>query len=828
MRRIDRGTVTELSALAESVHQIQLKTDAIDAGLNPLGLAEGTIPFDLSPLGAADAGATHFEQIRDRARVALKNAATILNEAQENGSRLRQIEDARNGYANQLDTMENTFKNDLIALFGYPYSGDIGPSGTYTQGYDGPDLIHYMWMDLAPYGLTDVEDTKSVTTETYRLATFWERQAFALWFYDFAAVDSSKTFTLNFSASGLAQKPTTVTGARRAQGEIQQAYGNYLQTYAKVKRSLYLYERRTDDLEIKIGTASLLRTVAEVKAVILEGIAIYNKIAAAKRHALNISLNSINYGLKLASMLDLELTDSVPSITGAGLTVNVDPSAIASAATAPAQIATQSSLLASKLMVQNALVDDIGKGWGDAIKDSVLMAAGYMDDMDAAYQPVFEAFFAQIAARDELESAWGELLAAQAAYEVVVAKAQRLLEARELERQQAVIALTKLRYHDMFFRQTRNESLARYSAAFDLAQKYVYLAAKAYDYETGLLATDPEAGDAFLHQTIAARSLGVFDSAGQPIVGGGVGDPGLADIMARMDANWLVLKTRLGINNPQPYATWFSLRQELFRILAGPEGDRAWKTELAKYLVADLLTLPEYRRYCQPFQAVGGLQAKEPGLVIPFATTIDFARNLFGNDLAGEDSALDSTYFATKIAAAGLFFDGYNEKLNGYTGTAPFALTPTVYLIPIGDDRMRAPGLADGTVLSYRVVDQVVPLPYLVGSSHLDDPDWLPLFNGYTGGVDLAARIRKYPSFRAYFGAGGPTANHLDSPRLVGRSAWNTRWLLIIPAGTLNANRDEALHTFINGKDANRDGTLDLSGVRDIRLGLKTYSHSGN
>ena len=57
---------------------------------------------------------------------------------------------------------------------------------------------------------------------------------------------------------------------------------------------------------------------------------------------------------------------------------------------------------------------------------------------------------------------------------------------------------------------------------------------------------------------------------------------------------------------------------------------------------------------------------------------------------------------------------------------------------------MRAPGLADGTALSFRVVDQVIPLPYTVGGTHLNDPDWIPLYDGYTGGVDLAARIRKY------------------------------------------------------------------------------------
>ena len=33
---------------------------------------------------------------------------------------------------------------------------------------------------------------------------------------------------------------------------------------------------------------------------------------------------------------------------------------------------------------------------------------------------------------------------------------------------------------------------------------------------------------------------------------------------------------------------------------------------------------------------------------------------------------------------------------------------------------------------------------------------------------------------------------------------------------------------FLNGKDINRDGKMDISGVRDIELGLKTYSNSGN
>ena len=158
-----------------------------------------------------------------------------------------------------------------------------------------------------------------------------------------------------------------------------------------------------------------------------------------------------------------------------------------------------------------------------------------------------------------------------------------------------------------------------------------------------------------------------------------------------------------------------------------------------------------------------------------------------------------------------------------------FANTPVAYLVPIGEDRMRAVGDQD-TILSWRVVDQTIPAPFAIGSTKLDDPDWTPLYNGNTGGNDVGARIRRHPSFRAYFGAKdeAPGNDSLDCTRLVGRSAWNTKWLLIIPAGSMNADREAALAAFIGGVDANRDGKLEYEGVSDIKIGLKTYSASGN
>ena len=89
---------------------------------------------------------------------------------------------------------------------------------------------------------------------------------------------------------------------------------------------------------------------------------------------------------------------------------------------------------------------------------------------------------------------------------------------------------------------------------------------------------------------------------------------------------------------------------------------------------------------------------------------------------------------------------------------------------------------------------------------------------------------RRHPSFRAYYGPEGaqPTDDRLDATRLIGRSVWNDQWYLIIPAGSMNADRDKALSVFVSGLDTNGDGKLDLKPVTDIKIGFRTYSQSGN
>lgn len=75
------------------------------------------------------------------------------------------------------------------------------------------------------------------------------------------------------------------------------------------------------------------------------------------------------------------------------------------------------------------------------------------------------------------------------------------------------------------------------------------------------------------------------------------------------------------------------------------------------------------------------------------------------------------------------------------------------------------------------------------------------------GTSDATATIRRHSTIRA--GA------DFKSTRLVGRSAWNDRWLIVIPASAIDADREKAMK-------------LIEAGVKDIKLGIRAYSRQGN
>ena len=131
-------------------------------------------------------------------------------------------------------------------------------------------------------------------------------------------------------------------------------------------------------------------------------------------------------------------------------------------------------------------------------------------------------------------------------------------------------------------------------------------------------------------------------------------------------------------------------------------------------------------------------------------------------------------------------------------------IAPNIFLAPVGHDKMYAytsSGTASRPVFAFRVVDQVLPLPYPINrDADLSDSSWFAMFNGTDGEVDSVVSIRRFPAFAE--------GSAIDDSRLVGRSVWNDRWLLVIPADAIGGDLDR----FVSG------------GVSDLRLGIRAYA----
>jgi hypothetical protein len=228
-----------------------------------------------------------------------------------------------------------------------------------------------------------------------------------------------------------------------------------------------------------------------------------------------------------------------------------------------------------------------------------------------------------------------------------------------------------------------------------------------------------------------------------------------------------------------------------------------WNALLQQCRVPDLWKIPEFRRFCRPFAPESA--GPQPGIVIRIPTTITFGLNCFGWPLGPGDSTYDSSRFATKIRSAGVWFSDYN--------LAGLSMTPRVYFVPAGIDIMRSPSSRDLKTREFNVVDQKLPVPFPIGATDLGDADWIPVNDSLS---ETFGDIRRFSSFRAYHDKGWFDENEAtQDTRLIGRSVWNTEWLLIIPGGTFLYDPNRGLDTFV-------------ATVGDIKIFFQTYSYSGN
>ncbi len=813
IEKIDRTTVLELAQIISGFNSIQAQVDKADAGLNPLGLAKGVVPFDIDPsflqVSSAVQGQNHFDQIASRAQKALDNALVVFDHASQQTQSLRNVQDDVDKLRSLVNEQERGFKNQLIEIFGYPYAGDMGGGKTYPSDYDGPDLYHYMYVSSDLLG--DFPEPSDSIKGFFSPMVFGENRSFV---FDedslsdaYTNVDAGDILEVDFPvAKGTDWRfvAPQAWSKRRAPGQLQVAISDLLQSQATLQRALIQHENLLLDIE---AAASLVE--AEYKL----NIDSINILRGAQRDRIGLGVGislarTVSAGARVSGKLVEEfaeaITEGIPKTVGFSNDLTSVPRGAIDFAAVGAQ--ANLSVIEVSAEVTELSLESARQGLEFQSEIDLLVDTPNVDLLERI-KALEQLWRQQALLRMELYTQRGVVNQTQGNYYAILAEGQRVLEERRAFRIAAAGDTQQYRYQDITFRIFRNDALSKYRAQFDLAARYVYLAAAAYDYETNLLGNESGSGREFLADIVRQRSLGqVID--GVPIAG----TPGLADVLARLTQNFDVYRGQLGFNNPQVEDNRFSLRKELFR-LAG--NDAAWAKTLEDARVANLWDIPEFKRYARPFTTESDVA--QPGLVIRFPTTVTFGLNFFGNELGGGDSAYDPTNFATKVRAVGTWFEGYNG--------AALSNTPRVYLVPVGMDVLRSPSGDDFKTREWHVVDQKLPAPFPLGASDLTNPEWIPANDSLS---DTYGDIRRMSSFRAYHDSGAYDPNQsISDSRLVGRSVWNTEWMLIIPGGTLSFDSDEGLDRFINGQ-LNVDGERDGKGITDILLHFQTYGFSGN
>ena len=819
IRKIDRSTVPELNELVSIAENVSTLVTGFQDHLNSLGLPADAIAFDISPAEVAT-GKTHFEQIFERATSASVNAKHAFTQASLMSNALRGSTSVLDEYIHSVNEQEKAYEYQLKDLLGTPYAGDIGPGRIYEQGYNGPDLYNYYFIDPPPQ-LVDLSRSYDIEVRTpLQTGSFTTWTADEAWLrlnpdYAGGVQFTTRTYRIDparpyqFAADkGSRAEPGQIQQALRdiylAEAAVRKSSQSYFGTDLQFARSYSMISEIMDDYSRDKSASDDLQDQANRKA------------ATARTASVRAAYLSVSgdFTLNMAGAVSEAFPDSTFDFAFAGKSASLVAATLAAQSL---QLGAVASELAAASLENEA--DDLLQQADDLAEDIAHQAA--IKRTIVEYEKLYYQLLEQ---SNEVEASIVRLQSALERVSVILAKSNRIQNDRESFRRRAAATIEKFRNGDVLYRDMRHEFLEQYKSLFNLAQTYSFLAAKAYDYETGLLGTP--LGKGLLGDILGTYSLGEF--SGSNPVRTGIGDAGLASALAVLRDEYSVAKGRLGINNPDRNGTLFSLRHELFRIKTDSttsDDDLMWRQILQQRIKSDLRNDPDVLNHCA--NLVKSNNTPVPGIVIPFSTTIQAGINFFGWPLAAGDHVFTQSAFATKISSVGVVFSGYigmdpwrqgTPNAGGPANNQANALsaTPYVYLIPCGLDLMRAPALGDSPVIrSWDVQDQALPLPLNIGGNPFGSTQV------FTPQGSLAEQFwipRRHQAFRAvddgaYFYNQMPS--EFTSSRLVGRSVWNTQWKLVIPGYSLLNDERAGLDAFINS-------------VSDIELFLRTYSHSGN
>ena len=388
----------------------------------------------------------------------------------------------------------------------------------------------------------------------------------------------------------------------------------------------------------------------------------------------------------------------------------------------------------------------------------------------------------------------------------VIARGKLLVKTKQRLESRTEGDLLEERWKDMAFRIFRNAALKNYRAFFDIGARYVVLAARAYAYEFDARSD----GEDVLSGIYRERRLGGASGL----------NGGLQSVLSRLDG-------AVTVNNfNRPLETLgertFSFRRNLLGIGNNdfPNDDLKFRSFLESNIVDRVEDIAEVRDLVQ----VSVDRDYGPAVVIPFSTEID-SRNFFGR---GPELPFGNSNFSltrnAKIRSFAIRLDGVDASL----GTDPESGSVFVYLLPAGDSVLREntnrPRIEDELIRPWAVVDQFLPVPPLASTADFSKRSYNAWRSTGQASGNFLNEIKRQRDCEARIELG--QAQRFNT-NLAGRSAWNTRWLLIIPGSQWTSASDPVeirgkLLQFLYGPEG--DPTRN-QGITDIRLIIQAYSH---
>lgn len=889
---VSRSTVEDLADLASLGTYVQSYLDRINGGLNALGVSPHTVPFDIDPSSVYEAGTdsytSHYEQLYDRALESLRLAFRMYALANVYKANLRTVERSTAQLRLAIINKETELLSVLKQSFGTPYTGTIGDGKLYDSGYSGPDYYLYNYVDndvvndyVTPLpsdaivdfvgsfpidlsetsGLDGTDSGNADTTLASVFGHYFTSDGTTARDLDFPSDGTddlsgdtqiaSLEDALNMSFDGnLINLPLTASdyasvapdswGQREYYGTIQMALTKMVQAEGGLRVGIKNYQNLVDTIESKITLIQARYDLYEDELTIIKGDQKDAVTAQTTAQELKAAAAAVSLVGDAMGKVAQGIADSTVQIVG----FSVDSGEVARII---AVVLNAVSFIPAKF--EAAVLNGVAGGFDVSATNQFYQVEkskfekAYPYELQVQLQGLEQLLNEEPKLRYEIFNQIESLRAAQQEYLAEEASALSNWSTRIGWNRKFAEATQKHKTQDMAFRIQRNAVLAQYREAFELAQRYVYLAAKAYDYETSLDPGDPQYAGPILDQIANTSFLGMLSSGssgqvdvnfGSPVYGQG----GLAHALAWLDYNFSQIQAQNGHNQPGLEVLDFSLREELAGIekTASDADDQAvddysWLSWLVSSdnstFYDDLRDSEYYNLYCREWNTDG---EAVPGFIITFSSTVTPGEDFFGNDLDGGDSAYDPTRFATRIYSAAVQFENYD--------TSELSETPRCYLIPTGVDISRVPDSLTTELRSWNVVEQKLPVALPPTDADLEDATYSPVIDGLDGYFGELRQHSAFPALTYTPSTDFDSDALVSETRLVGRSVWNTEWALIIPLESMHykdytgddPTEGSAYKYFlpnISGAIVTGDSYA-TDGITDIILHFQTYSFSGN